>query len=103
MRRSIPIQFWPAFWLQRDVKSIKCVRGQVEWGTYNRPRIQILRYCWMFVEGMTIAGSLPPSSSVTGVRCVVAASATFLPTSSEPMNVICLIHGDFVSASASSG
>ena len=50
-----------------------------------------------------MAGSLPPSSNVTGVRCVVAASATFRPTVSEPMKVICLIYCDLVKASASSG
>jgi len=41
------------------------------------PRIQRLLHCLMSVPGSTIAGSLPPNSRVTGVRCLVAAAATW--------------------------
>ena len=34
----------------------------------------------------TMAGDLPPSSSVTGVRCSLAARITWRPTSVEPVN-----------------
>ena len=44
---------------------------------YKRPRIQILSYCLMSVEGITIAGSLPPSSRVTGVSASAAAATTY--------------------------
>jgi len=46
-------------------------------GTYNIPRIQRLLHRSMSVPGSTIAGSLPPSSRVTGVRCCAAARATW--------------------------
>ncbi len=35
-------------------------------------------------------GSLPPSSSTTGVRCLAAASATRLPVFTLPVNMILL-------------
>src|SRR5947208_1640472 len=44
-------------------------------GTYNIPRIQRLLHRSMSVPGSTIAGSLPPSSRVTGVRWCAAARA----------------------------
>jgi hypothetical protein len=47
--------------------------------SHNAPRIQTLDHFLMFVRGNMIAGSFPPSSRVTGVRCFVAATATFRP------------------------
>ena len=70
---------------------------------YKIPRIQMLAHFLRSVCGRIIAGSFPPSSRVTGVKCSVAAIATLRPTSSEPINVICLIKGEVVRASACSG
>ena len=77
--------------------------GYVRAETYKSPRIQILAYCLISVEGMTITGSFPPSSSVTGGSDSAAAATTLRPTSSEPMKVTWLIQADLVSVSASSG
>ena len=40
---------------------------------------------WIFAVASTMTGLLPPSSSVTGVRCLAAASITTLPTATEPV------------------
>ena len=50
-----------------------------------------------------MAGSFPPNSKVNGVMLCAAASATLRPTSSDPINVMCLMTGDFVRISASVG
>ena len=78
-------------------------QGSIIATAYKIPRIQMLAHLLRSVCGRMIAGSFPPSSRVTGVRCSVAAIATLRPTSSEPMNVICLIKGEVVRATASSG
>lgn len=39
----------------------------------------------MSADGQSTAGSFPPSSSKTGVPTSAPLSATFLPTSSEPI------------------
>jgi hypothetical protein len=92
----------------------------LEMKTYNIPRIQMGDHWCRSVSGRIMAGSFPPSSNVTGVKCSIAALATCTmsvshfqqtncsystsrPTVSDPMNVICLITGDFVNALASSG
>lgn len=52
---------------------------QTEWKdgkAYKIPRIHRLSHLSRLVSGKIIAGSLPPSSNVTGVRCSVAATAT---------------------------
>ena len=67
------------------------------------PRIQMLMYRSRSVPGRMIAGSFPPSSKVNGVMLCAAASATLRPTSSDPINVMCLMTGDFVRTSASEG
>ena len=45
--------------------------------TNKIPRIQILSHFSISVPGSIIAGSLPPSSRVKGVKFAVAATATF--------------------------
>lgn len=67
------------------------------------PRIQILIYRSRSVPGKMIAGSFPPSSKVNGVMFSAAARATLRPTSSDPINVMCLIADDPVKTSASAG
>lgn len=74
MTRSIPIQFWPAFWLVY-CKSI--YNDYKDKWTHNTPRKRILEYFSMSVDGIKMAGSFPPNSSVTGVRCSVAAWTTW--------------------------
>ncbi len=41
----------------------------------------------MSASSSTIIGSLPPSSSATGVRVSAARPITFLPVSTEPVNI----------------
>lgn len=100
--RSMPIQFCPEFWLCKEYTEQRSQDSMI--GTaYKIPRIQMLAHFLRSVSGRMMAGSFPPSSRVTGVRCLVAAIATLRPTSSEPMNVMCLIKGEVVRASACSG
>ena len=42
----------------------------------------------MSQPGSTTAGDLPPSSSVTGVRCSAAVRITVRPTAGEPVNTM---------------
>ena len=86
-----------------ELNSEKCATVRGRWGTYKIPRIQILMYRSRSVPGMMIAGSFPPSSKVNGVMFSAAASATLRPTSSDPINVMCLMTGDLVRISASAG
>lgn len=72
--RSIPMQFWPA-----EVKT---------------PRMRMLAIrgrLWMSLRIM--AGSLPPSSTTTGVRLLAAEAQTAWATGRDPMNVMWLIDG----------
>lgn len=61
--------------------------------THKTPRIQMDIDLFRLVSGRMTAGSLPPSSRVTGVIWVVAACRTLRPTVSLPMNVMCLKNG----------
>lgn len=72
--RSMPMQFWPA-----EVKT---------------PRMRMLAIrLRLWTSSRMMAGSLPPSSTRTGVRLLAAEAQTACATGRDPMNVMWLIEG----------
>lgn len=86
MTRSSPTQFWPADW--------------------NVPRMRMLATRLKSLDERSsrrTAGSLPPSSTQTGVRALAAEAHTWWATGREPMNVMWAIEGCDVRWSATEG
>lgn len=75
--RSIPTQFWPA--------EMKTPRRRMD--AISKSLLDVR------TSSRIIAGSLPPSSTHTGVRLFAADVQTAWATGREPMNVICAIEG----------
>ena len=74
--RSMPMQFWPADW-KTPRRRMEAVFVSSVGETSSRIR----------------AGSLPPSSTQTGVSALAADAQTAWATGREPMNVMWAIEG----------